>query len=365
MLISPSSNPKAEPNAQPASEIGLPEKIYQLASSIGGNMNGSLKSINDINTQMRLLSLNARIEAARAGESGRSFSVVATEMGVLSGSTREVAEGLSTRMRGDIEELTSISQRLASDVRGTRFADLALNNLDLIDRNLYERSCDVRWWATDNSVVDLAADPTPEKAEYASSRLGVILNAYTVYFDLVVCSLDGRVLANGRPNDYHSTGMNVGHQDWFQNAMATRSGDEFGFETVHASPLVNHQHILAYSAAIREGGQAHGRAVGVLGILFKWSSLAQTIVDSTPLTPEERLHSRVCILDTDGTVLADTRGVPLSEKLALAQNREIWSSNKGFFELAGGSGLKQIVAHAIAPGFETYTTGWHSVIIHG
>ena len=29
-----------------------------------------------------------------------------------------------------------------------------LTNIDLIDRNLYERSCDVRWWATDSSVVD-------------------------------------------------------------------------------------------------------------------------------------------------------------------------------------------------------------------
>ena len=61
-----------------ASQLGLPERIHRLAGSIGTNMNRSLKDINGVNSQIRLLSLNARIEAARAGDAGRSFSVVAS-----------------------------------------------------------------------------------------------------------------------------------------------------------------------------------------------------------------------------------------------------------------------------------------------
>ncbi|NBV86191.1 MAG: hypothetical protein EBS01_08020 [Verrucomicrobia bacterium] len=68
---------------------GLPEKIHALASSIGKNMFISVKNIDGINSQSRLLSLNARIEAARAGEAGRSFSIVATEMVDLSSRTRK------------------------------------------------------------------------------------------------------------------------------------------------------------------------------------------------------------------------------------------------------------------------------------
>ncbi|MDH8639244.1 chemotaxis protein, partial [Klebsiella pneumoniae] len=73
------------------------------------------------------------------------------------------------------------------------------NAIEIIDRNLYERTCDVRWWATDSAVVDCAANVTPQSAAYASKRLGVILNAYTVYLDLWLCDLHGKVLANGRP----------------------------------------------------------------------------------------------------------------------------------------------------------------------
>ena len=59
--------------------------------------------------------------------------------------------------------------------RGERMMDLSLNAIELIDRNLYERTCDVRWWATDSAVVDCAASPAPAAVTYASERLGVIL----------------------------------------------------------------------------------------------------------------------------------------------------------------------------------------------
>ena len=343
--------------------VGLPEQIHQLANSLGEKVRKSLKQIDDINTQSRVLSLNARIHPASAGEAGRSFEVVATEMGELSDTTKRVAVQLSSKLGGDIQELQSISERLASDVRGTRLADLALTNIDLIDRNLYERSCDVRWWATDSSVVNALTSSTDARREYACKRLGVILNAYTVYFDLVVANMNGDVIANGRPDRYKSIGMNVSKQRWFKSALQTQSGDEFGFEIVHASPLVNGEYVLAYSAAVRQGGESSGAPIGVLGILFNWKGLAQTVVDNTPLTADEKQISRVCILAEDGTILADTQGVPLSGMLHFPEHERIWGTDKSFEETYDESGRHVILAHAKAPGFETYCTGWHSVIV--
>jgi hypothetical protein len=48
----------------------------------------------------------------------------------------------------------SLGHRLVAQIRGSRLPDLSLNAIDIIDRNLYERSCDVRWWATDSAIVD-------------------------------------------------------------------------------------------------------------------------------------------------------------------------------------------------------------------
>ncbi|MFX8039875.1 hypothetical protein ABTK61_19190, partial [Acinetobacter baumannii] len=84
-------------------------------------------------------------------------------------------------------ELVSSIERMSQRSRGERMMDLSLNAIELIDRNLYERTCDVRWWATDSAVVDCAAAPEPAAVTYASERLGVILGAYTVYLDLWLC----------------------------------------------------------------------------------------------------------------------------------------------------------------------------------
>ena len=58
--------------------------------------------------------------------------------------------------------------------------DLSLNAIELIDRNLYERTCDVRWWATDSAIVGCAATRDAAAVAHVSDRLGVILSAYTV-----------------------------------------------------------------------------------------------------------------------------------------------------------------------------------------
>ena len=108
------------------------------------------------------------------------------------------------------------------------WALLALNIIEIIDRNLYERSCDVRWWATDSAVVNAAEDPGNDNCAYASSRLDVILKAYTVYLDIWVVDANGKVLANGKPEKYPTVkGSNVSAAAWFQDALRTRTGDDF------------------------------------------------------------------------------------------------------------------------------------------
>ena len=338
------------------------ESIRQLSKSISSKMNNSLRQIDDINMRVRLLSFNAQIQAAKAGDAGRTFAVVANEIGNLSTNTAQVAEGLAEETKHDITQLSEISDRLDSVVRGGRLVDLALTNIDLIDRNLYERSCDVRWWATDASAVNALSFPGTDSSRHACERLGVILNAYTVYYDIVLCDLNGTVIANGRSGKYKSIGMNVAANEWFRKARTSTSGDDFGFETVHASPLVQGQHVLAYSCGVRRDGQPNGELIGVLGILFNWEALAQTIVHRTPLSPSEKEVSRVCIIDPSGTILADSKNAILKDRVNISHLESLILQGKGF-TIAEDHGTPTLFAVATSPGYETYSTGWHSLII--
>ena len=232
---------------------GGTEAIVRLVQSLNETMDLAIDEINEINSSTKLLALNARIEAARAGEYGAAFGVVAAEIQKLSASTADAANQMANETRTTIDDLLGL---IRSSIRGTRLSDLALTNIDLIDRNLYERTCDVRWWATDASLLEALTEKTPQALEFASQRMGVILNAYTVYFDLVLTDAEGRVVANGRPSKFASVGTDVSRSEWFKQAKATRTGDDYAFESAHRSNLVDGKSVLVYSTAVRRGGSA-------------------------------------------------------------------------------------------------------------
>lgn len=341
-----------------------PERIAELTHSLADMMATSIDEIAAINGRGRLLSLNARIEASRAGDKlGAAFGVVAQEMQDLSNTTARVTHALSNGANQAITELERISDALATNVRGLRLSDLARVNIDLIDRCLYERSCDVRWWATDASLVDALTDRTAAAYEYASRRLGVILDAYTVYFDLALCDTQGNVIANGRPKQFASQGMNVESSAWFRSAMNTASGSEFGFQSAHQSPLVNNQRALVYSCSVRENGDANGAIIGVLGIVFNWDALAQAIVHNTPLSSDEKGSTRVMIVDEEGLVLADSNNRQLCETLPREAFSSLFSARTKSFTSIVLDGRKYRIGYAYSPGFETYSTGWHSLLL--
>lgn len=336
-------------------------KIQRLLSDMSAAMTNSVEQIHNINLTMRMISFNSKIEAVRAGEAGKAFAVVSSEMKSLSDKTTAVTDKMRNDTSRAIEELQKISNDIATNVRGTRLSDLALTNIDLIDRNLYERSCDVRWWATDSSLVDALTEQTEEAYSFASKRLGIILNAYTVYFDLILCNTKGEIVARGRPHKYRSNG-NQASEPWFRLALSSASGDDYGFQTVHESNLVNRDRVLIYSAAVREGGKTQGKVLGALGIVFNYDNLAQVLMLNTPVGEEMKEATRVCITDNAGVVLADSANRILSETLHFPGLEKLYKLDKGFV-IEEIRGRRYCIAHARAPGYETYSTGWHSLIL--
>lgn len=334
-----------------------PERILDLSERLSSVAGAKIGEIARVNRAAKMLSINALIVAARAGEVGKGFAIVAEEFKKISTEIDAVAAALESQVRADLDELSAIGGAILGHMRGQRLADLALNAIEIVDRNLYERTCDVRWWATDSAVVACLAEGDESATRHASQRLGVILDAYTVYLDLWICDARGRVVANGRPGKYPGVvGQSVANAQWFQDGMRTATGDDFVACDIEKARALGDAPVATYATAIREGGQAKGKALGVLGVHFDWRPQAQAVVDGVRLTPEERERSRVMLLDQKGRVLASSNGQGvLSEIFPL----DVSGGPMGSY--ADG---EITVGYAATPGYETYAgLGWYGCLV--
>ena len=336
----------------------MPERVVEVTKDVRVLTDQAIEGIQALMSHTRMLALNATIEAARAGAAGKGFAVVAEEVKAVSMRINDISTELGAALEARTGELEQLGADLVQRVRGTRLADLALNAIETVDRNLFERTADVRWWATDSAFVAACADPVPAHTDHAAQRLGVILGSYTVYLDLWVCDLQGRVLANGRPARYPAVrGREVGDQRWFQQARDTASGEDYAVADVHTEPLLDDARTATYAAAIRRDGDVHGEVIGVLGIHFDWDPLALGVLEGMRLDPEERLRTRGLLIDASGLVLAATDGIGvLNERIDLPPGLPDVSH-----ELRPDG---TFVGQALTPGYETYEgLGWRGMLV--
>jgi hypothetical protein len=334
----------------------MQDDILDLALEVSRVTGEKISEIETIMRMTRLLALNARIEAARAGATGAAFGVVANEMGAVSAQITAVAQELRGAVQGNMARIETLGAEMMTTFRGARLQDIALNAVEIIDRNLYERSCDVRWWATDSAVVQALEAPSAASASYAVERLATILRSYTVYLDLWVVDASGRVVANGRPRAYPDViGLDASREPWFRDAMATCDGDQYVVADVAPAASLDRAPVATYATAIRRGAQAGGEAIGALGIFFDWAPQAAAVVEGVGLSQEEKQHARVLLLDGASRVIAASDGAGL-----LTERYELRAGGapRGFY-VAGD----RLVAHALTPGYETYRgLGWSGVI---
>jgi methyl-accepting chemotaxis protein-like sensor len=331
--------------------------IATLTAEVDRVAGEKTRRIQQITGQMKILALNALIEATRAGEHGRGFSVVAEEVRAIGSEVDKVAKELEAHLSGRITELQTSVEQMAEQAQGERLVDLALNAIELIDRNLYERTCDVRWWATDSAVVNCAAAPDVAAVSHVSERMAVILGAYTVYLDLWLCDLDGNVLANGRADRFGVIGQNVAQTKWFRAARALRSGDDYAVGDVECQPSLGNAQVVTYCASVREGGKANGKPTGVLAIHFDWEPQARAIVQGVRVGAADK--ARVLLVDSNFRVIAASDGQGLlTERISL----QLEGRRSGFYQDRTGG----MVAFHATPGYETYKgLGWFGVIQAG
>ncbi|OZI66250.1 methyl-accepting chemotaxis protein [Bordetella genomosp. 11] len=328
------------------------QTIADLSSLIGKITSGKIRDIKEITLETRLLGLNAAIEASHVGEAGRGFAIVA-------GRVREVSERVEALANSLQTELQEVAQSVTHQLRrsrGQRLADLALNAIETIDRNLYERTCDVRWWATDSAVTTALSEPGIDTAQHAGERLGIILDTYTVYLDIWIVDATGRVLCNGRPQAYPEAAQrDVSSTTWFRQAMAFAGPEEYASCDIECVQALGNAQAAIYAAGVYRPGERG--PIGVMAVFFDWRKQAAGVLANVRLAPEPGRSVRCMIVDARQRIIASTDGKGLLSDRFELRARD--GETSGYY--ADGDTL---CGYALTPGYETYPgMGWHGVVV--
>lgn len=332
-----------------------PRRMRKIMENLNEDVQRFAQENEAIAKQTNLLALNATIEAARSGDAGKGFAVVAGEVKNLANQAEKLSGSFREQVLDKLQDGQRIADNLVENLEGQRLTDMAQTLVQLIVRNLFERTADVRWWATDSAFWQALKAPNADAVEFACERLSVIHRYYTVYLNLVLADKSGKIVAVADPSTKNLIGGSVAQEPWFKQSMASHSGDDYAVDDVRPDALHNGQAAAIYATAVRDGGERLGDPLGALGIYFNWDEEGQAIVSDEPtFSAEDWKRSRVLLLDRDFRIIAASDKKDLWTKF----NLEAGSAQKGSYH----SKDDWIIAYAKTFGYQEYDgLGWYGV----
>lgn len=316
--------------------------------------------VQDDKQSIKLISLNGIVFASKLGKRGVALGPVFEQI-------TETGDFATSKMEELLREMAFGELRLNLQTLET-FSKQAI---DLIDRNLFERSAAIRWWATDKYLWKAMSDPSDENLQAASRRLLDINSSYAMYRNLVLSNRMGRILAASNPELIPDIkDARVADQPWFTKAMRSKNVGEYSVQDVGPTDLERgSRSSLIFSGAVRENGSRTGEVTGVLGSLFDWVTESGKILRTC--LPKDRNGKRVqgCIAfyasrDFEVIESSDSQVIPIGSSPELPpEHRELSAgeSASGVFRLGDHV---YIMGSSRSKGYREYLgLGWSAHIL--
>ena len=257
--------------AAPPDDIGITADELMDSRIIPDINKQTYLRVQDDKESIQLISLNGIVFASKLGKRGGS-------LGPIFNRITRTGDFVTSRMEDLLREMALGELELNLKA----LENFSKQAIDLIDRNLFERAADIRWWSTDEYFWNALEQPSADSFHRASDRLKVINGSYTMYRNIVLADDSGNIVACSRTELRNELAkINVSDQTWFQLGMRTARSDEFAVQDIQKSSLEKARNrSLIYSGGVRRKGARQGDSLGVLGTLFDWDTEAKKILST-------------------------------------------------------------------------------------
>ncbi len=243
--------------AQPPADATLVRAVLRAGTGFARDLQAIPQQADAIQRELNRSVWNANVRQGRAAQaaSNPAFSKVLLAEIVRTGTRMKE---VFTRSIGELQTMA-----VGSQLADCRF--LSALAMDILDRNLYERANDCRWWALDPLLRALLHDRAAEsRAARMADRLAAINDLYTVYDSLVLFDAHGTVQATSRPALAEWIGRTL-EGPWVARTLAAKGADDYSVSEFAPQPLYGDRPTWIYAAALRDD---HGAVTGGIAIVF-------------------------------------------------------------------------------------------------
>jgi chemotaxis signal transduction protein len=250
---------------------------------------------------------NGNVRLATSTDSGSDFTkVLLREIGNAGRRTQDTFE----------HSISELQETVVSSILDDAHL-LASLAVDVLDRNLYERANDCRWWALNGALSRHLSDGDGNRD--AGEILRHINSLYTVYHDIVLFDASGCIVAVSNRAHASKVGNTI-KEPWVGATLELRDSQQYAVSAFAQSDLYGGRHTLIYGAALRNESR---RVVGGIGIVFDSAPQFKAMLrDALPRTEAGDIVNG-CIglfVDSRMTVVAATSGYEPGDTLDLPRD---------------------------------------------
>jgi len=212
-------------------------------------------------------------------------------------------------------------------------------SVDIMDRNLYERANDCRWWALTSDFRNILTQGhiTKEDRAKITSILKYINNLYTVYTNLFVYDKSCKIIAVSNEIDENLVGQSIS-EGWCKETLSLKNTQRYAVSNFENTRFYNNKHTYIYGAAI--ANSTNHEAVGGIGIVFDSEpEFKAMLMDSLP-----RDSRGDCPIGCFG-VFADRNRVVISSTCEDIQPGDKLDVPAELFKQKNGQGTSKIIEY--------------------
>lgn len=267
---------------------------------------------------------NGNIAQSKLNSSNREFSKsLLSEIGISGNKANSSLSNLNQTIMNSILKNSEFLSSLA---------------IDIMDRNLYERANDCRWWALTSFFKEALDDESTilSKRSEITSILKYINNLYTVYENLLIFDSNGKVIAVSNEKYEYFIGK-ILTQEWINKTLSLKDTSKYCVSEFEKTPLYNDEPTYIYSAAIRSAKNNNVVNGGIAIVFDSTPQFKEMLNDTIPKNSEDEYDDGVIAIFTnrDKMIISST-----SSKFP---NNSILNIDNDFFNIRNAENISKII----------------------